>query len=260
MVEVDHRESNTRRKLRLRREAKQARRAKTPRLDEGAKWFYTQFYPGKGVCRPVHMDDKVVPRLRESTITFFTPIGPRYSWEKRGTAIKPGDPEVAVLEYLAELWSTWREHMPGKELRWFFLGADLYGTQINGLPAEVVQAYFEEWKAALTKYVPGSTFALWSECVEEAAPYFPLKANKSGLQRYLPDRIICAAEHTAGAMRRGGDPYEYLAHRVAEADWVEEKFKPIKCSLVVRHKDEFVDRGLPRLYLLPQELHAPWLR
>jgi len=60
-------------------------------------------------------------------------------------------------------------------------------------------------------------------------------------------------------MGKGGDPKEYLVERLAEAMFIETTLHPIKISCVARHKDDKVDWELPRLYFLPERLHAPWL-
>ncbi|MCK9345401.1 MAG: hypothetical protein M0P64_04810 [Candidatus Pacebacteria bacterium] len=224
--------------------------------DPGVKWFNTIFYPKTYTGRAVRYEDGVLPRLRQAEVTLFTPWGPRYSWETRGVEIKDGDKELAVLRFFASMLEEWKRNMPGKKFRWLFLGADLYGTRINHLPEWVVREYFTNLKKKISALLPGVEFHCWSEFDRQAEWY-----REWALQDLLivGRPVIARAHQTARAMKRGGDAQQYLAERLAEARHVEGVIHPIKLSCVARHKDHGVDLALPRLYLLPRELHAPWL-
>ncbi len=225
-----------------------------PDLD--VKWFNTQFYPQRRTGRAVRYEDGVLPRLRQPVVKLFTPWGPRYDWEQRGTSVREGDREVQTLTYLADLEATLRAGMPSKRLHWMFMGADLYGTRINPLPAEAVGAYFESLRAWVRRLLPDADFRLWSEFDAEAEPY--RMSARHRIEELLSESVRWQAIDTARKMGLGGDPYAYLVERLAEAMLIEERLHPIKISCVVRRKDDGVDAALPRLYLLPSQLQAPW--
>lgn len=225
--------------------------------DLGVKWFNTVFYPERKTARAVRYEDGVLPRLREQEIVLFTPWGPRYSWERRGLNINARDKEVEVLEFLRAMLEEWKSKMPGKDFRWFFLGADRYGISINNLPSEAVNGYFSSLKQWLTQILPGAEFRLWSEFDQEAEKY--RRVIRASFGEFVDDHLLERAIQTAKAMARGGDPEEYLTERLAEAMLIEELLHPIKISCVARYKDDKIDWQLPRLYFLPEHLHAPWL-
>jgi hypothetical protein len=225
--------------------------------DVGVKWFNTVFYPQRRAGRAVRFENGVLPRLRAPEVTFFTPWGPRYSWETRGVVIQEGDREVEVLNFLARLLGELRQNMPGKSFRWVLLGADLYGTRINGLPCEVVTNYFESLTQWLGQILPIAEFQLWSQFDKKAEEY--RREIRVDFDDLISPELLSRTNRTARAMGRGGDPKEYLVERLVEAALVEEAFHPIKISCVARHKDDEVDGALPRLYFLPEHLHAPWL-
>lgn len=225
--------------------------------NEGIKWFNTVFYPEKRTARAVRYEDGVLPRLRQEKITLFTPWGPRYNWGHRGAEIFPGDKEIKVIDFLTILLDDWQERMPDKKFRWIFLGADLYGTRINGLSEVLVCQYFANLAEGLKEMMPNVEFRLWSEFDQQAEVY--RQKIKDDFSSFVSRDLLFRAGQTAKAMGKGGNPVDYLTERLAEAMLVEEEFRPIKISCVARHKDDVVDYNLPRLYLLPSDLHAPWL-
>lgn len=225
--------------------------------DLGVKWFNTVFYPQKKTARAARYEDGVLPRLREQEVTLFTPWGPRYSWESRGVKIKEEDKEVEVLNFLAALLKEWRENMPSKNFRWVFLGADLYGTRINKLPKEVVANYFASLSEWLGRILLEVEFRIWSEFDEAAEKY--RQTIRGDFDHFVDSDLLLRTKQTAQAMGKGGDPSEYIVERLAEAMFVEATLRPIKISCVARHKDDKVDYDLPRLYFLPEYLHAAWL-
>ncbi|HEY4496773.1 MAG TPA: hypothetical protein VI432_01310, partial [Candidatus Paceibacterota bacterium] len=85
-------------------------------------------------ARAVRLEDGVIPRLKEESVTFFTPWGPRYDYEVRGSEIEDSHREIDLLKFLARILGEFKKNMPGRKFRWIFLGADLYGVKINHLP------------------------------------------------------------------------------------------------------------------------------
>jgi hypothetical protein len=228
--------------------------------DAGVKWFRTAFFcrDKYRAGRPVRYEDNggVLCRLRFNNITLFTPWGPRYDWKNRGVEIKSGHREVTVLNFLAQMFNELRTNMPGKNIRWLFLGADLYGARINCLPVSAVGEYFASLAEWLRIALPESEFRLWSEFDKLAEVHRQYARNN--FSKLVPNGFLAVAAETA--KRFGSDPKIYIVERLAEARLMEELFRPIKISLVGRGKDHKVDADLPRLYLLPKELHAPWLK
>lgn len=221
------------------------------------KWFNTVFYPQRKTARAHLYEEGVLPRMEQREITLFTPWGPRYSWTRRGTAVTPDCKETKTIEALREILQTLEANMPSRIFSWIFLGADIYGARINSLPEEAVCAYFESLKKAIIAVLPRANFSLWSEFDKEAEPYRGLIWSR--FDEYVDPNLLFRARQTASAMRSAGDPKAYLVERLAEAMLIEEKYRPIKISCVARHKDDKVDWQLPRVYILPECLHAPWL-
>lgn len=203
------------------------------------------------------MEDGILPRLREQNICFFTPWGPRYSWQVRGSVIREGDNEVGTLKFLRTILDEMSPRMADKNFRWVYLGANLYGTRLNGLPRGVVSSYFGSLSKWLATLLPEIEFRLWSEFDEMAEPY--RRQVYDDFSHYMNPELLRRTALTARVMGRGSDPKAYLVERVAEALLIEEQLKPIKVSCVKPEKDAVVDVHLPRLYVVPEELRAPWM-
>ena len=227
--------------------------------DLDVKRFYTRLYPKiKLSSKPkaVRMQE-ILARLRKETVVLFTPWGPRYDLKKRGVTIRGADREIETLRFLAHTAWKLSRVMPSKRIRWLFLGADIYGTRINNLPVEETAAYFSNLKNWVAELMPAAEFRLWSEFDSEAETYRHRAAER--MNELVSRDIQNRAAETAVRMGRGGDSRAYIVERLAEAEFIEERFSPIKISCAPRHKDTGVDRELPRLYLLPRELQTPWL-
>ena len=225
--------------------------------DLGVKWFNTVYYPERKTSRAVRYEDGVLPRLRQKEIFLFTPWGPRYNWDSQGIKIHDEDKEMKVINYFAGILSDWQKNMPDKNFNWIFLGADLYGTNINRLPKMEVGQYFSNLNECLREIIPIAEFKLWSEYNLQAESY--RKIIRKDFNLFVDSKLLSRASQTAKTMGKGGDPRDYLTERLAEAMLIEASFKPIKISCVARNKDDVVDYDLPRLYFLPSELNAPWL-
>lgn len=223
--------------------------------DSVVRWFVTEFYPRRRIVTATRYEEVIVPRLGDKAINFFSPWGPRYKWQVRGTTIKDGDPEVQTLSFLADLFIEMRGQMPAKKLSWIFLGADLYGTRINTLPTNVVADYFASLQNWLKNLIPEAEFVLWSDLDALAMSY--RERARANLGELIGPNVRFRANRTAAMMKGSAD--EYLVERLAEAMLIEDLCHPIKISLVPKSKDAEVDHHLPRLYILPEELQAPWL-
>jgi len=227
--------------------------------DQFIKWFSTQYYPSAKTARAVFLDQGILPRLRNETICFFTPWGPRYSYKARGVVIHEEDLEVTTLRFLQEVVTTFEIHgiNQARKFRWIILGADVYGTKINNLPKSVVADYFQSLKIWIETLLPKAEFLLWSDFDSEAQVY--RDEVRQNFTTYIDARLLARAQRTSEGLGTGGSPEAYLIERLAEAMLIEAKFQPIKLSCVARYKDDKVDLNLPRLYVVPEHLHAPWL-
>lgn len=228
--------------------------------DGAVKWFNCEFYPRHKVMNAVLYHEKVLPRLRQDEVTFFTPWGARkeharFCGERVKASILCGvDPEYATLMFLAGLYREICEGLAPKRVRWILLGADLYATRINHVYPEWVDGYMKHLEAWVKQEMPSAEFYHWSTFDQVAEHYREIARDNLCTLIGLSTRE--RAERTAQYM--GGNADEYLVERIAEALFVEHHFHPIKISLVPKHKDAKVDCELPRLYLVPEKLRAPW--
>ncbi len=236
--------------------------------DAGVKWFNTVYYPQTKKARAVRYEDGVLPRLRERVITFFTPWGFRYNWREQGIAIDHGfiyedDREVQLLQFFAEMLKEFQANMPDREWRWLFLAADSYATRINGESViEAVDLYFSDLYLWFLKIMPEKVAALtkWSRCDYSDVAVGFRKTVENNFDRYISQTAFKRAIATALKMGKTEESAKaYCIERATEALWVEEACHPIKISAVRRDKDDGVDVDLPRIYLVPENLQAPWL-
>lgn len=239
--------------------------------DEGIKWFTTEFYPENKVARAVRFEDGVLSRLRKKVITLFTPWGFRYKYHVRDIYISKDDKEVQLLQFFAKTLRELRENMRGREWRWAFLAADSYATRINGEREEIcVIKYFQELNRWFKEIMPENTIlAKWSvyDYGESAIEYrqkvennfsnyvsqTSFKRRLSATEKLNKEEIICVGGRIEESARA------YCVERITEALWIEEMFHPIKISAARRDKDDGLDGNLPRLYIVPEKLQAPWL-
>ena len=226
--------------------------------DAEIKAFNTRFYPAHKRGRAArYYNGGTLDRLRNAHVTIFTPWGPRYHWETRGIAISDTDKETKAIRYLANVFKGLNAVLPSRNFQWVFLGADSYGTRINQLPEKVVAEYFANLRSVLANILPVAKLKLWSEFHDAAEPH--RQEIRASFDDIFPQKVIWRAKETAKRMDRGGDHRAYLVERLAETRLIEALYQPIKVSLVARHKDNYVDGELPRLYIVPKHLHAPWL-
>ena len=124
----------------------------------------------------------------------------------------------------------------------------------------MVEEYFQSLKLWVKEIVPAAEFLYWSDFQIDARPYREGMKHLFGSGFCSIDaNLMTRARSTAGKMGLRSDSVEYLIERVVEAIIIEEKYRPIKISCVARYKDDKVDLELPRLYLLPENLLAPWM-
>lgn len=231
--------------------------------DLGVKWFNSIYYPLAKKARAVRYEDGVLPRLRERVITFFTPWGFRYNYEEQDLYINEGDREVQLLRFFAKMLKEFQANMPDREWRWLFLAADSYATRINGEIKEVVDEYFESLYAWFYTIMPEkkiTCLSKWSLYDYSVIADESRKIVENNFDRYVSQTAFKRATATALKMSKTEESAKaYCIERATEALWIEGACRPIKISAVRRDKDDGVDVDLPRLYLVPENLQAPWL-
>ena len=246
---------------RVRREERRIK--KMEEKDAGVKWFNTVYYPLTKKARAVRYEDGVLPRLRERVITFFTPWGFRYNYQEQDINIDKGDREVQLLEFFAEMLKEFQANILDREWRWLFLAADSYAARINGESKEVVYEYFEllyGWFREIMPEKKVTALAKWSRYDDTVAAVEFRKAVENNFDRYVSQTAFKRAVSTALKMGKTEEAAKaYCIERATEALWVEGALHPIKISAVRRDRDDGLDVALPRIYLLPEYLQAPWL-
>ncbi len=211
--------------------------------DNQVSEFVKSVYPDIKVYDAVDLNE-TARRMTKSEVTFFTPWGPTYRGD---SSIQPVD--IKTVEYIAGLFSMFREELQGKKVNWLILAADEYGV-MNGVPQVAVEQYFSELKCAL-EAKDNFSFVRWSEIRPLASRFVPDLTQ-------LPAAIVERASVTATKMG-GASPEKYLQERLREASYLEYMLKPIKVSLAPPNKDLGVDGSMPRLYVVPDALQTPWL-
>lgn len=178
-----------------------------------------------------------------------------------------GQSEVAALDRIQKVQDElWKNNIASKVL---LMPADLYATEVNKqVNPDQVREYFEQ----VTTEGNNRYFSVvpWSSIREKfMEDYQRLSAELTtrAIQELIPWQVIQSAIKSAG--RRSGfttraevqaSAFNYLRERLCEAVIIEENYKPIKVSVGAKYKDNFVDRDLPRVYVMPSELQFPWLK
>jgi hypothetical protein len=208
--------------------------------------------------------EEILVKLWEKSVSgeelfLFTPWGPRYGYETRGTEIEPGDKEDVALEELAKTTSDIRK--AGFSVTNLLMYADLYGTEVNGLPVDVVRAYGQSLKKAATNRLQDPLVKPWSAIRMDAQTmYAALCAQISEMfGTYVSEgtfeKMVKVGERfNPGSGRESSR--KYCIERVVEARMIDLLYDPIKASMVIPEKDE-LDGSLKRVYVINNR--APWL-
>jgi len=178
-----------------------------------------------------------------------------------------GYPEKAVLDRIRSLQVNLSQRNINAQV--LIMPADLYATEVNQqVNKDQIAKYFED--VTNWAYMRGFFVKPWSAIRQENMDIYQQRATelkKEKLeQMFIPAKI---EEAISAAGRRSGyktesdiqqAAFSYLRERVCEAEIIESVYKPIKVSAVSKNKDNDVDRELPRLYIIPNELLFPWLK
>lgn len=222
------------------------------------------------VDRPV-IPEKILARLNGPLVTLFTPWGPPY--QNRGLDLAHG-PEPATVKGLAEIKNLFEHY--DRRVVWQFMGADAYGTEVNQkngksrVSPKTVGQYFAQIELLLKRSLGPLYFHTWSKIRRDASLImvsFLEELTDEFVAELVGPELLDEACQTSRAINgfkckeeARVTAIEYLKQRLFEAEIVETLWHPVKVSLAPPHKDRVVDGPLPVLYLVPQELRAPWLK
>lgn len=225
--------------------------------------------------------DEILDRLEEPILLAYNrtmTLGVR-DWDRIKTwtelfvpwGVRPsgsfGKPEETAFDRIQSVQDGLSQN--GVSTKVLLMPADLYATEVNR-QVNKVQAteYFEQ--VASAGRGRGFNVVPWSTIREEYLDDYQRLAAEftiDVINELIPKPVIESAKKAAG--RRSGfttdaeieaAAYRYLRERLCEAVIIEERYRPIKVSAVAKYKDNFVDRELPRVYVMPSELQFPWLK
>ncbi|HSX40288.1 MAG TPA: hypothetical protein VLF68_01605 [Candidatus Saccharimonadales bacterium] len=196
-------------------------------------------------------------RLRDKPLTLFVPWGVR----PVGTF---GQSEIEALETIERFSNDLQERkIDAKAL---IMPADLYATEVNNqVDVSFADAYFQI--VTSEAFQKGFAVKPWSAIRQENQETYDKLRSELNPRAILPSGILERALKAAG--RRSGyeddksieaAAFAYLQERLCEAEIIENLYQPIKVSMVMKGKDAYVDRNLPRVYILPERLQFPWLQ
>lgn len=227
-------------------------------------YFAWQFLEGRKVDNPVLPAESIkrilYSRTTGESLCLFVP------WGVRPTG-RFGDPENQVLDMLSATQEMLRKRRVNAQL--LVMPADLYATEVNNqVSVGATKNYFEEVGDAAVKR--GFEVKPWSQIRQENMDQYLCRVaelKEKGFAGTLKASLL--QEALGAAKRRSGyiNPedikeasYRYLRERICEAEIVEDTICPIKVSVVVKEKDNQVDRMLPRIYIIPDRQRFPWLK
>ncbi len=228
---------------------------------ENAYRFIVMRSKNTGGQKPVRLegvlDNFATARFEGTELNFFSPWGPRYKIST--PEIEENSPEMKTIGELVEIFQEFVGF--GYKPRLVLMPADTYGIEINNLPSEFVVIYFDSLSRVLAKEL-GDLVKLeikpWSEIRnEDRERYDELYEEMAARWKYssLPSRAVNTArffnpDKPEDSARR------YIIERMVEATIIEERYAPIKLSLVRKEKDE-LDGALRRIYIIRNK--APWM-
>ncbi len=211
---------------------------------------------------PPEFPDTILERLFQSrlankSLTLFVPWG-----------VRPvgsfGQSEMEALEKLTQFNNNLQKRNIDTNV--LIMPADLYATEVNNqVNASVADAYFRVVGDQASQ--KGFTVKPWSAIRQDNQEEYNKLHSEINPKVILPSGVLERALKAAG--RRSGyedekniesAAYAYLRERLCEAEIIEKSYKPIKVSMVAKGKDAYVDRNLPRIYILPERLQFPWLQ
>jgi len=211
---------------------------------------------------PPELPDTILERLFQSRITaapliLFVPWGVRPA----GTL---GESEIEALGILERFNNDLQKRNINTAV--LIMPADVYATEVNNqVDATYADAYFQSVNSQASQ--KGFAVKPWSSIRQDNQEEYSRLRSELNPSSILPAGVLERALKAAG--RRSGykdgrdiesAAFAYLQERLCEAEIIEKNYKPVKVSMVAKGKDAYVDRNLPRVYILPERLQFPWLK
>jgi hypothetical protein len=200
----------------------------------------------------------VISRRTGDELVLFVPWGVR--------PINEPINEPLVMDKVSDASNTLK--LRGINTRILLMPADLYATEINQINEDLVSNYFDYVRQE--GEMRGFEVKPWSQIRSDRCREYKTLANQlseEAITTMMPggviERAIDASKRRSGrnGIRDVRDAaFAYLRERIIEAEIIEAIYQPIKISAVSKNKDSFVDRNLPRLYIVPEKLQFPWLK
>jgi len=211
---------------------------------------------------PPELPDTILDRLFQTRLA-STPLVLFVPWGVRPVGTL-GESEIEALETLERFNNNLRKRNINTTI--LIMPADLYATEVNNqVDAFYANRYFQTVNAQASR--KGFAVKPWSSIRQENQEEYDRLRSEMDPQSILPcgilERAMKAAERRSGYEDKRSiesAALAYLRERLCEAEIIENKYRPIKVSMVAKGKDAYVDRNLPRIYILPEKLQFPWLK
>lgn len=205
------------------------------------------------------IEQLAISKFESRELVFFSPWGPRY--KTKNPEVDANSPEMLTIEELREIFGFFSRLEYRSCL--LFMPADSYGTDINRLSQDFVQAYFTSLSNMLRIELRGLVdikITPWSSIKEDNRPYYDeLSVEVSRLIDASGNLQLRKAIDTArffDAENPQNSALKYVKERMIEAEIIDKVYNPIKLSLVRKEKDE-LDGNLKRIYIVKNR--APWM-
>ncbi len=199
-------------------------------------------------------------KLKPEKLVLFSPWGPRYN-SMDDYRISEQDPEIKTLKEIKEIFEQFKAK--GYMLDFLLMPADVYGTEINSLKKKFVEDYFKDLECQVYNLLGKAdiTIKSWSEIREENKNKYKELSEKfnENLAEYIKERTFKKNIEVAknfNPEKAGESARRYCIERLVEGEIINDKYNPIKLSLVRKEKD-ILDGLLKTIYII--ENKAPWL-
>ncbi len=229
--------------------------------DAATIWKYIKARSIQTPAKPDKILEQLVDvKLKGEELVLFSPWGPRY---KSSTAkIKPSDKEIATLEEVGEILDEFNNR--GYSVTLFLLAADVYGTEIDGLPGQFVLDYFSEVEEKAEGILDGKgrlIVKLLSAFREEQSELYEQWRGEfdKNFSTWVKQEVYSSTVRIARVFnpkKAEESARRYCIERLTEAYLIQTMYDPIKLSLD-RKEQGALDGDLKRAYIVRNK--APWL-
>ena len=220
-----------------------------------------QYLDSEGRENPEMVDgilDRLYSSIEDGAIILFSPWGPKYTYRRKGTKISEEDKEMETLRSIGRVFERFRSL--GFSPKLLLMYADVYGTEINNLPENVVRDYGKSLEGAALSVLDTVEFETWSGIRDRFNPeYQELRDSIAGnFGSFVKPGVFQNMMRKSPPGSTEETTRKYVVERLVEGKMIDRMYMPIKLSLVGREKD-VLDGPLPRVYIIPEEARAPWM-